>query len=306
MVPFQPLTDAELTRRAQAGESGALGLLLARHQAPMKAVALSLLGTGPDADDAVQDAVLTALSRIGDVRDPEAVGAWLRAIVRNNARMRLRATRERPGLPELTSYGPHPEQVVEQHALRDWIWTGLEKLPPHLRLVLMLRHFSTITSYAEIAEVCEVPVGTVRSRLSQARAAMARALTAEADRTYDNASAITAESRYEAVATLKAAERGPLPREIADLWPRESELVGILSRPGVRLHPTPVLREVLDAGVRQHLRHVVASRSIAIWEMDVTNPADKPDPCPPTLTWLMFREDRRVRRLRVVFPRPTG
>ncbi|MEV7238168.1 sigma-70 family RNA polymerase sigma factor [Streptomyces sp. NPDC051020] len=312
MVPYQPLTDAELTRRAQAGETGALGLLLARHQAPMHAVALSLLGQGPDADDAVQDAALTALRRIGDVRDPSAVGAWLRAVVRNAARMRLRSVREMPGLDglghlQLRDHGSsHPEQIVEQHALRDWIWAAVEELPQHLRLVVMLRHFSDITTYQEIAEVCEVPVGTVRSRLSQGRATMARALRATAEQAYDDASAVTEESRREAVATLEASERGPLPREIAELWPKETELVGILSQPGERIHPTPALRRILDAGVRQHLRHVVASSDIAIWEMDVTNPADKVDPCPSTLAWLMFREDGRVQRLRVVFPRPEG
>ncbi|MER6223080.1 sigma factor [Streptomyces sp900105755] len=64
--------DAVLTRAAQAGEVAALGLLLERHRAGMRAVALSLLGTGPDAEDVVQDAALTALRRIGDVRDPGA------------------------------------------------------------------------------------------------------------------------------------------------------------------------------------------------------------------------------------------
>ncbi|MGH1553031.1 RNA polymerase sigma factor [Streptomyces sp. L7] len=74
MVPLNHPTDEELTRRAQAGDTGALGLLLTRHQAPMRAVALSLLGYGPDAEDAVQDAALTALRRIGDVREPAAAG----------------------------------------------------------------------------------------------------------------------------------------------------------------------------------------------------------------------------------------
>jgi RNA polymerase sigma-70 factor (ECF subfamily) len=65
-------SDSELTRRAQSGEAGALGLLLARHQAGMRALALSLLRHGPDVDDALQDAALVALRRIGDVRDPAA------------------------------------------------------------------------------------------------------------------------------------------------------------------------------------------------------------------------------------------
>lgn len=308
MVPINAPTDEELTRRAQAGETGALGLLLARHQAPMRAVAMSLLGYGPDAEDAVQDAALTALRRIGDVRDPAAVGAWLRAVVRNTSRMRLRATQETPGLDgldhlHLRDHEPsHPERLIEQHAMRDWIWDAVEELPPQLRLVLMLRHFSGITSYQEIAAACEVPVGTARSRLNQARGKMARVLLSTATQTHGDASVLTEESRHEAVATLQASEHGTLPREISELWPTETELIGTLSRPGERVHPVPVMRQILEAGVRQHLRHVVASRDITIWEMDVTNPIGAINPCPPTLAWLMFRQNGRVQRLKVVFP----
>ncbi|AJF63271.1 RNA polymerase sigma factor [Streptomyces vietnamensis] len=303
-------TDEELTRRAQAGETGALGLLLARHQAPMRAVALSLLGHGPDAEDAVQDAALTALRRIGDVRDPAAVGAWMRAIVRNNARMLLRsARRETPGLEGLESSNLHaeeqsnPEQLIERHAMRDWIGAALEGLPPQLRLVLMLRHFSGISSYQEIADACEVPVGTVRSRLHQARGKLAEVLMSTAAQAHDDAAMLTESSRKEAVATLEAWEAGGLPFEISELWPMEAEMVGRLGRPGEHVHPIPVMRHYLEGGVRQHLRHVVAGQDIDIWEMDVTHEGAT-HVCPPSLTWLMFRHDGRVQKLRVVFPRP--
>jgi RNA polymerase sigma-70 factor (ECF subfamily) len=56
--------------------------------------------------------------------------------------------------------------------------------------------------------------------------------------------------------------------------------------------------------VTQHLRHVVASRDITIWEMDAVNPAGIPNPCPPTFAWLMFRQNRRVQSLRLIFPEP--
>jgi len=313
MTALNPPTDEELTRRAQAGETAALGLLLARHQAPMRAVALSLLGYGPDAEDAVQDAALTALRRIGDVRDPAAVGAWLRAIVRNSSRMRLRTGRETPGLDGLDhlharDHGPwypsHPERVVDQHAMRDWIWDAVEQLPEPLRMVLMLRHFSGITSYQEIAHACEIPVGTVRSRLNQARAKLAQVLLTTATHMHDDASRLTEDSRQEAEVTLEGARRGHQPREILELWPAETELVGVLSTPGERCHPFPAMWRNREKGVTQHLRHVVASRSITIWEMDVTNPAGIPDPCPPTLAWLMLRRNRRVQTLRVIFPEP--
>ncbi|MFB7570717.1 RNA polymerase sigma factor [Streptomyces sp. NPDC056165] len=57
--------DAALTRAAQAGDVAALGQLLERHRAGMRAVALSVLGPGPDVDDVLQDAAVTALRRVG-------------------------------------------------------------------------------------------------------------------------------------------------------------------------------------------------------------------------------------------------
>ncbi|MFF4131108.1 RNA polymerase sigma factor [Streptomyces mirabilis] len=264
MMPLTSPTDEELARGAQAGETGALGLLLARHQAAMRAVAMSLLGYGPDAEDVVQDAALTALRRIGDVRDPAAVGAWLRAVVRNAARMRPRVARETPGL---------------EHAMRDWIWDAVEELPEQLRLVLMLRHFCSTTRSGCV-------------------------LLSTAAQAHDDASVLTEGSRQEALATLHGAARGNLPRETAELWPTETELVGALGRTGERTHPFPAMRRNQESGVRQHLRHVVAGRDITIWEMDVINPVGAVSPCPPTLAWLMFRRDRGVQRLRVVFPEP--
>ncbi|MEV7029021.1 sigma-70 family RNA polymerase sigma factor [Streptomyces sp. NPDC093272] len=309
MVFLDPPADEELTRRAQSGETAALGLLLARHQAPMRAVALSLLGHGPDAEDAVQDAVVTALRRIGDVRDPAAVGPWLRAIVRNASRMRLRDGRETPGLDGLDRPGPRagepsdPERVVDRHAQRDWIWDAMAELPQRLRLVLMLRHFSGITSYQEIADACGIPVGTVRSRLSQARGKLAEVLLRTAAEAHDDASRVVEDSRQEAELTLDGAARGRQHREILELWPAETELVGVLSTPGERCHPFPAMERARSKGVVQRLRHVVASPDVTIWEMTAVNPAGIPDPCPADLAWLMIRRpDRRVRSLRVVFP----
>ncbi|MEU9322146.1 sigma-70 family RNA polymerase sigma factor [Streptomyces sp. NPDC048295] len=307
MEPVEPLTDAHLTRRAQAGETGALGLLLARHQAPMRAVALSLLGHGPDAEDVVQDAALTALHRIGDVRDPDAVGAWLRAVVRNTARMRLRSTREIPGLTALDHLHVHPddehERRIEQHALRDWIWDAIGSLPPKLRLVVMLRYFSPVASYEEIAAACDIPLGTVRSRLNQARTKLARLLLDTAQASHDDADRRTEESRQEALATLAGWESGTLPREISNLWPSHSAMTGRLGRPGEHVHPVPVMRGYLEDGVRQQLRRVVAGRDIDIWEMDVTTAQGALHHCPPTLSWLMLRRDGRVQQLRVVYPK---
>jgi len=86
-------TDAELVAAARAGEVSGLGVLLERHRATMKAVAVGVLGFGPAADDVVQDAMVIALRHLGELRDPQAAGPWLRSIVRNACRMRLRSAR---------------------------------------------------------------------------------------------------------------------------------------------------------------------------------------------------------------------
>jgi RNA polymerase sigma-70 factor (ECF subfamily) len=113
-------SDGELVRAAQAGDAASLGVLLERHRASMQAVALSVLGYGPDTDDVVQDAMLTALQRLGELRDPGAAGPWLRAIVRNNCRMRLRAPRApvlgAPTLLTLPSDELSPDELLDRVA----------------------------------------------------------------------------------------------------------------------------------------------------------------------------------------------
>lgn len=80
-------TDADLVRAARRGETAALGLLIARHRAAMLAVATGVLRHRPDAEDAVQEAVVVALLRIDSLRDPSAAGAWLRTVARDGDRI---------------------------------------------------------------------------------------------------------------------------------------------------------------------------------------------------------------------------
>jgi DNA-directed RNA polymerase specialized sigma24 family protein len=116
------LSDGDLVRAARAGDASCLGLLLERHLADMRAVAVALLGYGPDAEDAVQDAMLAALRSLDELRDLDAVGAWLRTIVRNACRMQFRAVRPVVELQWDVAGGDSAEEVLDRHALRDWVW----------------------------------------------------------------------------------------------------------------------------------------------------------------------------------------
>jgi RNA polymerase sigma factor (sigma-70 family) len=297
--------DAELTRSAQGGDVAALGMLLQRHEAGMRAVALSLLGFGPDVDDVVQDAALVALRRIGELRDPAAVGPWLRMIVRNACRTRLRSARVMVPIESLplASTGPTPEQVLDQHASRDWIWQAIEELPAPIRMAVMLRHFSTgVTSYQQIAAACGVPVGTIRSRLSYGRAKLAEALRGTADAAHGDAGALTEASRQVGLETLAEAERGRFADVLAERWSPDVVLIAGGQPIGGREFLLRAMEGDLEAGVHQRLRHVVASQEIAIWETDLISPPDDPEHCPPAAVWLMSLSRGLVKELRLLHP----
>ncbi|MGC4851008.1 RNA polymerase sigma factor [Micromonospora sp. DT15] len=301
-------SDAELVVLAQAGDPAALGALLARHEAGMRAVALSVLGYGPDAEDAVQDTMVVALRRIGEVRDPSAVGSWLRAIVRNNSRMALRGPRALPvAEPEWFTRPadtPTPEEALDRAAMSDWLWHSIGQLSEPDRLVTLLRYFSDASSYEQIAAVCGVPVGTVRSRLSHARRALAGGLRTAADAAHTDAAASN-DSRWRAGRDMIAtAMGGDFERVVRESWWPDAEMIVPGGPRGGRDLAVNGMDRDLAAGVRQRLRNVVGSGDVLIWETDLISPPDDPEHCPPAALWLQVLREGRVRQLTLFHPVP--
>jgi RNA polymerase sigma factor (sigma-70 family) len=304
-------SDADLVLAAQRGDVAALGLLLARHEPSMHAVALNILGYGPEAQDAVQDAALVALRRVADIRDPLAAGPWLHAVVRNACRMRLRSRTPVP-IPDIGSVLPpaverDPAAVIDQSGMRDWVWAAIEELSPPLRLVTILRYFTDITAYDQMAELCGVPIGTVRSRLSQARSKLHEALLKTADLAHDDVAVRTSSHRRDAQEILGAALSGTFGDALAEYW---NPALEITWPKGYRTRGFDYLMRVmdndLDDGVRQRLTNVVASRGVVIWETDLISPPDDPFHCPPALAWVQFIRGDRVSELRMFHPRTSA
>src|SRR6185312_8908728 len=174
-------TDGELVAAARGGDAAALCALLERHRPRLLASALRLVGYRADAEDAVQETCLAAMRYLGAVRDPESIGAWLHAVLRRACLQQKRRHRtEQPvdALPDFPDDSPGPEDRIEQLELRDWIWGSLQQLPETLRVTAMLRYFGSYASYDEVAAVLGIPIGTVRSRLSEARLKLADTLLA--------------------------------------------------------------------------------------------------------------------------------
>jgi RNA polymerase sigma-70 factor (ECF subfamily) len=294
--------DADLVRAARAGDPAGLGLLLERHRAGMRAVAVAVLGWGPDADDAVQDAMLTALRRLDQLRDPAAVGPWLRAVTRNAARMRLRSPPPRRA-DEPRAPDPTPDELVDRHALRDWVWSALDTLTEPLQTAVLLRHFTDAGSYEQIAAACDIPVGTVRSRLHEARRRLTGRLLATSP---IDASGVPGARGRAAVDLLAAAPRGEFRSALTDLAAPDLVLVG---PQGQRARGPDLLVHIMDtdlaAGVRQRVRRVTAGSRVTILECDLLNPPWDPEHCPPGVLWLLRTDGGRISGVRLFHPVPS-
>jgi RNA polymerase sigma-70 factor (ECF subfamily) len=135
-----------------------------------------------DADDLTQDALVRALEHRQQVRDPDRLPGWLAATQRT---VHLNSRRSAAARLEVLPSGDAPVEPagdlaaeIEQRGFSDETSKALSSLPEEWREALLLREVEEL-SYEEIARVQECPVGTVRSRLARARAAMAAALGKE-------------------------------------------------------------------------------------------------------------------------------
>jgi len=134
------------------------------------------------ADDLTQEALTKALGRSGQLREAEAVGAWLFTILNNCWRDHLRSRREFSDVDELDELifdqRPGPEGDYERHQTCHRVRAAIASLPLAQRQVITLVDIEE-HSYADVARILEVPVGTVMSRLSRARQALKSHLLAQ-------------------------------------------------------------------------------------------------------------------------------
>jgi RNA polymerase sigma factor (sigma-70 family) len=287
-------SDRELVVETQAGNPAAMGILLERHRAGMTAAAVRILGPGPDVEDVVHDAFLVALGSVGRLRDPDSAGAWLSGIARNLGRRRRRSvTRAQLGLATQSAAGPvspSAEAAIDSLALRDWVWSALNRLSEPLRLAIVLRHFSEARSYREIALISGVPVGTVRSRLAEGRRKLAEALAMEADRSHADHRTVTAtRSRFfrEAFAGYND---GRADTYLAAMHESVEVRVGSETSRG-RALAAYGLEQDIALGMKLHVTTVIASKRLTVLEGRFENPIDDPDHCPLTTTQIYVHDD---------------
>ncbi|HEX5591055.1 MAG TPA: sigma-70 family RNA polymerase sigma factor [Candidatus Limnocylindrales bacterium] len=183
--------DEALVRRARNGDAAAFEQLLGTRIDRCYRLAWSILSNDADAADATQEAFVLAWRQLPRLRDPAVFDGWLNRIVANAAlmarrhRVRLREVSVRPAFPGDTAepleppYDPLARTAIDNVPDNDAIGRAFDRLRPQERMILVLHHVDE-RPVAEIARSLGVPVGTAKWRLHAARAALEKALEAEA------------------------------------------------------------------------------------------------------------------------------
>jgi RNA polymerase sigma factor (sigma-70 family) len=168
--------DGELVRALQAGAADAPRRLVEQFQGVVLGVCLRMLGHRQDAEDILQETFVRALRSIQGFDTRRPLRPWLLGIAANRCRTALARRRRRPGRCELPEHLPDPRpDPGDPDDLAAELERALSGLRSEYRLVFALYHEQGLP-YEEIAQAVGRPIGTIKTWLHRARAALAEQL----------------------------------------------------------------------------------------------------------------------------------
>jgi RNA polymerase sigma-70 factor, ECF subfamily len=181
--PREDQLDAELVARAQQGDRRAFDVLVRKYQYKIVQLVERLVGEA-DGLDVAQESFIKAYRALAGFRGQSAFYTWLYRIAINTSKNFLVARKRRPAAQDIDvadaelfghtgqmSDVDTPEALALSSEIRDKVTDAIHRLPSDLRQAITLRELEGL-SYEEIAEAMDCPIGTVRSRIFRARAAI--------------------------------------------------------------------------------------------------------------------------------------
>jgi RNA polymerase sigma-70 factor, ECF subfamily len=174
--------DAELVRRALARDGAAFRAIMQKHNRRLYRIARGILRNNADAEDAVQDAYVSAFTNLGSYRGESALATWLCRIVMNEALGRLQRKRATLDIaaPEsarseaeiiqfpLSTPNDDPERTMAQRQILQLVEQATDNMPEPFRLVFVARVIEGM-SVEETSELLDIKPETVKTRLHRAR-----------------------------------------------------------------------------------------------------------------------------------------
>ena len=173
--------EAGLVRRCLAGDEKAYRELVEMYQPRVHSLALRMVRRVEDAEDVTQETFVRMFRALDRYDQARSFGAWLFSIAARLAIDQIRRRKIQPApltgrdkddeeyTIDVEDPGPRPDEITAQREEEARTRALIESLPPHDRVVVLLRHQQDL-SYEEIAESLHLPLGTVKARIHRARA----------------------------------------------------------------------------------------------------------------------------------------
>ena len=174
----QAETDEQLVRKSQEDDERAFGELVSRYESKVYSLALKMLRNPEDAEDVLQDTFLRAYRGIKSFKGNSTFSTWIYRITANSALMRLRKRQlptvsiddadEREAPINIADWAPGPVEQMLNQETQAAMTEAIDALPPEFRQVFVLRDIEELSN-AEVAEILDLSVAAVKSRLHRAR-----------------------------------------------------------------------------------------------------------------------------------------
>lgn len=170
--------DSAIIEKVLAGDLQSFEMLILKYQSRLFATVLNVVKDRELAEDIVQEAYMKGFEKLDTLKNHEQFYPWLKRISLNlalNHFERAKRVMDVENEEDETSFferipaGESPEELLVKEELKRYVRHFVEALPDKLRVVVILREIEDM-SYEEISEMMNIPIGTVRSRLFNARA----------------------------------------------------------------------------------------------------------------------------------------
>jgi RNA polymerase sigma-70 factor (ECF subfamily) len=177
MMQLVEQSDALIAVRCQLGDPTAWEVLVERWQSRLWGFIARMVPDEQTAEDVLQTVWLEAVRSLVRLKDPERLAAWLYGIARRRIVDRYRAAYRQPPTEEFNDIAMLDDSI-EQTDRTEWLAVSLDLLHPADREAVLLHYYQELP-IQEVAEICGVPPGTIKSRLFRARQILRQVLEGE-------------------------------------------------------------------------------------------------------------------------------
>ncbi len=186
-----PVDNRTLLDKIRSGDPGAFEDLVRAYGDSVYGFGIRMCGEREDAKDVLQDTLLQAFRKLRTLKHPEALKSWIFRVAANACLMKRRRGKYAPDREvsldelaprdaadaeaEIPDTAELPDASLEREEIRAEVRAAIEEIPPHYRVVLLLRDMEHLSS-REVSEVLDLPETAVKMRLHRARLMVRRAL----------------------------------------------------------------------------------------------------------------------------------